>query len=165
MQLVSIPPLTPPLWKVEGPLIRLNEVFTATVRYSRDDVVSFAAFSGDRNALHQDRLASQRANFGELVASDQQTASYMMGVVASHFADGDDGVGRKAECLNFNFAFRRKIFAEQTVHIRWQVREVVRSSARGGWVGTLDGKASVGGRTCVIGRGTVAVQRSGQLSL
>ena len=129
------------------------------MRYSHDEIVAFARLSGDQHALHHDRVATQRASFGEIMASEQQTSSRMMGVVASYFASHEDGIAREVLSLNFNFAFRRPVFAEQDVQITWRVREVAPSASRGGCIGHLDGKASVGGRACVIGRGTVAVRR------
>lgn len=145
---------------IETPLIRVGEEFRIRVRYTREQIVQFARLTGDANPLHHDRQAAERASFGELIASGQQTASQMMGLVASHFSRGDDGVPREMLCLNFNFSFKLPVFAEQDIQIEWRVAEVERSTRRGGFIGHVDGMASVGGKTCVIGRGTVLVRRS-----
>ena len=145
---------------IETPLIRVGEEFRTRVRYTREQIVQFARLTGDANPLHHDRQAAERASFGELIASGQQTASQMMGLVASYFSRSDDGVPREMLCLNFNFAFKLPVFAEQDIHIEWHVTEVERSTRRGGFIGHVDGTASVGGRPCVIGRGTVLVRRS-----
>jgi len=144
----------------ETPLIRAGEEFRTRVRYTREQIVQFARLTGDTNPLHHDRQAAERASFGELIASGQQTASQMMGLVASYFSRREDGVPREMLCLNFNFAFKLPVFAEQDIHIEWHVTEVERSTRRGGFIGHVDGAASVGGRPCVIGRGTVLVRRS-----
>ena len=144
----------------DTPLIRPGETFHAQLRYTREQIVQFARLTGDANPLHHDRQAAERASFGEIIASGQQTASQMMGVVATHFSRRDDGVPREMLCLNFNFAFRAPVFAEQDIAIQWRVSEIERNSKRGGYIGHLDGTASVAGRPCVIGRGTVLVSRA-----
>lgn len=144
----------------DTPLIREGEQFHAHVRYTRGQIAQFAQLTGDTNPLHHDRQAAERASFGEIIASGQQTASQMMGLVASHFSRSDDGVPREMLCLNFNFAFKAPVFAEQDIRIAWRVTEVERSTKRGGFIGHVDGTASVGGRPCVVGRGTVLVRRA-----
>ncbi|MBX3635511.1 MAG: MaoC family dehydratase [Rubrivivax sp.] len=144
----------------DTPLIRPGEQVATRLRYSREDIVAFARLSGDANPLHHDLLAAQRANFGEIIASGQHTASRMMGLVATHFSRRDDGVPREMLCLNFNFAFKAPVFAEQDIAVVWRVAEVEASARRGGFIGHLDGEARVGGRACVVGRGTVLVKRA-----
>ena len=144
----------------DTPLIRPGEEVALRLRFSRDDIVAFARLSGDANPLHHDLLAAQRAHFGEIIASGQHTASRMMGLVATHFSRRDDGVPREMLCLNFNFSFKAPVFAEQDIAIAWRVAEVEASTRRGGFIGHLDGAARVGGRSCVVGRGTVLVRRA-----
>jgi len=144
----------------DTPLIRDAERFHAHFRYTREQIVEFARLTGDMNPLHHDRLAAERASFGEIIASGQQTASHMMGLVASHFSRRDDGVPREVLLLHFNFVFKAPVFAEQEIHVGWRVSEVERSAHRGGFVGHVDGTASVAGKPCVIGRGTVLVRRA-----
>ena len=142
------------------PLIRPGEEFRALVRYTREQITEFARLTGDTNPLHHDRQAAERASFGEIIASGQQTASQMMGVVASRFSQRDDGVPREMLCLNFNFAFKAPVFAEQDIHITWRVSKLEANQRLGGYIGHLDGQASVAGRACVVGRGTVLVKRA-----
>jgi acyl dehydratase len=145
---------------LDTPLIRADEEFHGLVRYTREQIIQFAQLSGDLNPLHHDRQAAERASFGEIIASGQQTASQMMGLVATHFSRRDDGVPREMLCLEFNFAFKWPVFAEQDIRLRWRVSEVERSTQRGGFIGHVEGTASVGARTCVTGRGTVLVRRA-----
>jgi acyl dehydratase len=146
---------------VESLLIREGEQMRACTRYTRAQIAEFARLTGDANPLHHDRQAAERANFGEVIASGQQTASRMMGLVATHFSRCDDGIAREMLCLNFNFAFKWPIFAEQEVEFAWRVGEVEHTPRRGGYIAHLDGSANVAGRACVIGRGTVLVRRAG----
>jgi acyl dehydratase len=145
----------------ETRLIRVGETVRTQLRYTREQIVQFARLTGDANPLHHDRQAAERASFGEIIASGQQTASYMMGLVATHFSREGDGVPREALLLNFNFSFKLPVFAEQDIHIEWRVCEVQPNRRSGGFVGQVDGTASVAGRACVIGRGTVLVTRRG----
>jgi acyl dehydratase len=145
---------------IDTPLIRLGESFHSELRFTREQIEQFARLSGDTNPLHFDRLAAERANFGEVIASGQQTASHMMGLVASHFSRRSDGIPREMLCLNFNFAFKAPVFAEQLISIHWRVSNIESSHRRGGFIGHVDGHASVAGKPCVIGRGTVLVTRA-----
>jgi len=144
----------------DTPLIREGEQFHVQVRFTREQITDFARLTGDANPLHHDRLAAERASFGEIIASGQQTTSQMMGLVASYFSRREDGVPREMLCLHFNFVFKLPVFAEQDVHIGWRVSEIERSTRRGGFIGHVDGTASVAGKPCVIGRGTVLVRRA-----
>jgi acyl dehydratase len=152
--------LTPLAAPLGAPLIQEGEAFGTRLRYTREQIVQFARLTGDANPLHHDRQAAERASFGEIIASGQQTASHLMGVVATHFSRRDDGVPREVLCLNFNFAFKAPVFAEQEIELRWRVGEVERSVSRGGYIGLLEGEARVGGRPCVVSRGTVLVRRA-----
>jgi acyl dehydratase len=144
---------------IDTPLIRVGEEFGRQLRYTRDQIADFARLTGDANPLHHDRQAAERASFGEIIASGQQTASQLMGLVASHFSRSDDGTHREVLCLNFNFAFKLPVFAEQDITLLWRVSEISRSTRREGFIGHVDGRASVAGRVCVVGRGTVLVKR------
>ena len=145
---------------LDTPLIRVGERVEARFRFTREQIVEFARLTGDVNPLHHDRQAAERASFGEIIASGQQTTSQMIGLIASHFSRRDDGVPREVLCLHFNFVFKAPVFAEQELVIGWRVSEIERSTRRGGFIGHVDGTASVAGKPCVIGRGTVLVRRS-----
>jgi acyl dehydratase len=142
------------------PLIKAGETFEAQLRYTREQIIQFARLTGDANPLHHDRQAAERASFGEIIASGQQTASQMMGVVATHFSRRNDGVPREMLCLHFDFTFRAPIFAEQDIAIAWRVTEVELSAKRGGYMGRLEGTANVAGRPCVVSHGSILVTRT-----
>ncbi len=139
-------------------LIVTGETCVRTMRYSHAQIADFARSTGDSNPLHHDIERARRAIHGEIIASGQQTAGQLMGLAASHFSRGDDGVAREVLCLNFNFAFRAPVFAEQELTLSWTVGKVEWSTRLGGWIGQLDGSAEMAGRACVIGRGTMLVK-------
>lgn len=146
---------------MSGPLICVGEEVRATMRLTRQQIADFATLTEDSNPLHHDRAAAQRANFGEVIASGQHTASRLMGLVASHFSKPIDGQARDTLCLNFNFAFKAPVFAEQDIALKWRVSAVEPNVRRGGLIGHLDGEARIGSRVCVIGRGTLLVSPAG----
>jgi acyl dehydratase len=141
-------------------LIVVGETCSRSVRHSREDIAEFARLTGDDNPLHFDQQRAQRARHGEVIASAQQTSGQMIGLAASHFSHGDDGSEHELLCLNFNFAFKAPVFAEQEVRLQWTVSQVDWNSRLHGWVGQIDGTARVAGRPCVIGRGTLLLKLS-----
>ena len=145
---------------LDTPLIRAGEEIRSRLRFSVEQIVEFARLTGDANPLHHDQLSAQRAHIGEIIASGQQTASHMKGLVASHFSRRDDGVPREMLCLDFDFAFKAPVFAEQAITLAWRVEQVEASTRLGGYIGRLDGTASVAGRACVVARGTILVRRA-----
>lgn len=144
---------------IETPLIRAGEEIRARIRYSREQITQFAQLTGDMNPLHHDRQAAERASFGEIIASGQQTAAQLMGLAATHFSRADDGIAREMLCLDCQFGFEAPIFAATDVQIAWRVAEVERCTRRGGFIGRLEGEACVGGRVCVSARAVVLVRR------
>ena len=98
------------------------------------------------------------ARFGEIIASGQQTAAALMGMLATHFSRNDDGVPREMLCLNMNFAFKAPVFAGQDLQLRWRITKIEPSTRLGGLIGHLDGVASVVcGKPAVVARGTILV--------
>ena len=139
--------------------IVMGESFGALVRYSREEIARFARDTGDANPVHHDEPAARRAHHGGLIASGQQTAARMMGLVATHFSRSDDGLAREMLCLNFNFSFKAPVFPDQVLTLSWQVQQINVNDKLGGWVGELTGEARRDdGLICVVGRATVLVK-------
>ena len=140
-------------------LIRVGETCERRVRFSREDIAEFARLTGDTNPLHHDLQAAQRARHGEIIASGQQTTAMMMGLVASHFSSPREGQPRELLCLNFNFAFKAPVFAEQELLLSWRIASIEWNATLGGWLAHADGRATVRhAHPCIIGRGTLLVK-------
>jgi acyl dehydratase len=140
-------------------LVAAGERCSRSLRFTREQIAEFARLSGDDNPLHLDEVVAQRAQFGEVVASGQQTAAVLMGLVSSHFSQPLGDVARQVICLNFNFAYKRPVFADQDLLLQWHVSSVEWSERLGGAIAHLDGSAGVrGSAPCVVARGTVLVQ-------
>jgi acyl dehydratase len=144
---------------VDAALIKAGESFSRSLRYSPAQIAEFARLSGDDNPLHHDADAARQANYSGVIASGQQTAAAMMGLVATQLSQPHGDVRREVLCLNFNFAFKSPIHAETEVDVRWLVSSVEYSARLGGWIGQLNGSAFSAGTDCVVARGTVLVKR------
>ena len=137
-------------------LIRVGEKLTRTLRFSREDIAAFARMSLDENPLHLDSQLAQRTRFGEIIASGQQSAAVLMGMLATHYSRADDGVVRQMLCLNMNFAFKRPVFADQEIKLEWAVSAVEWKSKLKGMLAHLDGRAAVPRTSpAVVARGTI----------
>ena len=142
-----------------NPLVFVGEKLSRAVRYSRDDIAAFARISGDENPLHTDTVTAQRARFGEIIASGQQTSAIMMGMLATYFSREDDGVRREMLCLNMNFAFKGPIFADQDIALLWRVASIEWKDKLQGLLVHLDGSAAVThSKPAVVARGTILVK-------
>ena len=139
--------------------IEVGDRCSRSVRYSREDIAAFALLSGNSNPLHHDDQAAQRARHGEIIASGEQTTAQMIGLASSHFSNPVDGPHRDVLCLNFNFAFKAPVFAEQALELSWRVTTVEPHARLGGLLVHLDGQAAVrGAPPAVVGRGTLLVK-------
>ena len=160
-------PMDSPLAETAAPptmLIHVGESCERLIRFTREDIATFARLTGDTNPLHHDVQAAQRARHGEIIASGQQLTAHMMGLVASHFSRGEEDRRRELLCLNFNFAFKAPVFAEQELVLRWRVASVEWNPTLGGWLAHVDGRATVRhAHPCVVGRGTLLLKSDGAM--
>ena len=141
------------------PLVALGESCQRSLRLSRDDITDFARLTGDSKPLHHDTQAAQRARHGETIASAQHTTALLIGLASSYFSRAGDGFVRDLLCLNFNFAFKSPVFAEQQLELTWRVVSVERHAGLGGQLVQVDGVVAVRHATlCVVGRGTLLVK-------
>jgi acyl dehydratase len=141
------------------PLVQPGDTCSRSVRFSREDIASFARLSGDSNPLHHDQQAAQRALHGEIIASAEHTTAMLIGLASSHFSRPDAHGAREVLCLNFNFAFKAPVFAEQAIELGWKVASVEPHPRLGGLLVHLDGKAAVRhAPPSVVGRGTLLIK-------
>ena len=141
-------------------LVAVGETVSRPVRLSRQDIIDFARLSGDANPLHLDEMVAARARFGEIIASGQHTGALLMGLLATHFSRDDGLIKREMLCLNVNLSFKRPVFAEQEITLRWRVSSLERNDKLGGLVVQLDGGAGVGAQPAVVARATILVKEA-----
>ena len=133
-----------------------------TLRFSHADIATFARMTFDENPLHLDSQLAQQARFGEIIASGQQSAAILMGMLASHCSRSDDGVARQMLCLNMNFAFKRPVFADQKVQFQWVAANVEWNQKLHGMLAHFNGRAAVAHASpAVVARGTVLMTLAG----
>ena len=143
----------------DEPAVRVGYRCSRSLRLTRADIAAFARLCGNSNPLHHDQLAAQRARHGEVIASAEQTIAQMIGLASSHFSQAEGPDPRELLCLNFNFAFKAPVFAEQTIELSWRVASVEAHAQLGGLLLQVDGKAAVRGTApAVVGRGTLLVR-------
>jgi acyl dehydratase len=136
----------------------IGDFCTRSVSFSLSSIAEFARLTGDRNPLHLDTEAATQALHGRIIASGQQTTSQMIGLVATHFSRRCERFSRELLCLNFNFAFKAPVFADEPVTLRWTVSDLTWQPRLQGWVVLTDGQAESSGRLCVVGRGSLLVK-------
>lgn len=163
--LPAMPPRTPPRHALPDaklprpPLVVAGETCSRTLRLSREDIAAFARLSGDSNPLHHDAIAAQRAHHGEIIASGQHSTALLIGLASSYFSRPGDGFGRELLCLNFNFAFKAPVFADQLLALSWQVASVEWHATLGGLLAQVDGRAAVrDSHPAVVSRATLLVK-------
>jgi acyl dehydratase len=140
-------------------LVATGEIVTQTVKVTRDAIIAFSQASLDTNPLHVDDEAASRAGFPTIIASGQHTAALLMGLLATHFSRGEDGVAREMLCLNMNFSFKAPVFAERDLTLYWRVTHIEWKSRLGGMLAQLDGSASQRDSSiAVVARGTILVK-------
>jgi acyl dehydratase len=140
------------------PPVVVAETCERVVTFSRASIAEFARLTGDANPLHFDPEVAARAHHGRIIASGQQTTSNLIGLAATHFARLCERFAREVLCLNFNFAFKAPVFADDPVNLSWEVSAVEWHPGLGGWLAHADGKAVSHARVCVVGRGTLLVK-------
>jgi acyl dehydratase len=138
--------------------VAVGETCARRVTFSRRQIADFARLTGDANPLHFDAQAAARSHHGRLIASGQQTTSQLIGLAATHFARRCERFARELLCLNFNFAFKAPLFADDAVDLAWTVRSVDWHPTLQGWLAQVDGSAHSRERLCVVARGTLLVK-------
>lgn len=150
-------------------LVPAGETITRQTRFTREDIASFSRASLDENPLHLDAGAARRAGFADIIASGQQTAAMMMGLLATHYSrDAADGTPRDMLCLNMNLAFKEPVLAGQQLTLHWAVASVEWKEKLQGVLVHLDGSVTVASPAepagappvALIARGTILVKQA-----
>lgn len=110
--------------------------FARTVRWSRDDITTYARLVGDSNPLHHDDAFAGASRFGGLIASGAQTVAFLMALCASQTAEGRPGVG-----LEFNFRLVGPARPDDDIVLSWEVTSSEQSERPRGTIVALAGEA------------------------
>lgn len=140
---------------------QVGQLITRTDRYSREAIEAFAAACNDHNPLHSDRARAEHSRFGAVIASGEHTSSMMTGLATSHFTRPRDGVATEVLVLHVNFAFRAPVFANEDVHLRWQVTEVSWNGRQQAHVIVLAGECSTErAKPALVARASLLVKQT-----
>jgi acyl dehydratase len=99
--------------------VRTDEKFSQTITLSRDRASAFARAAGDHNPLHHDAAFAAGTRYKRPLASGTQTTAHLLGLTATHFSGRGAMVG-----LDFSVRFCRPIYADETIHLEWEVVSV-----------------------------------------
>jgi acyl dehydratase len=139
--------------------VSVGETVSATVHFSLPDIAAFAAACHDRNPLHRDQGVASNSMFGAVIASCSHAPSMLMGLAASHFSRGDDGVRREMVGLNYNFSFKAPVYADEDIALSWRVATVDWHAKLQGYLAQIEGLAHTErSGDCLIARGTILVK-------
>jgi acyl dehydratase len=114
--------------------VRKDEKFSQTITLSPDAASAFARAAGDHNPLHHDADFAAGTRYKRPLASGTQTTAHLLGLTATHFSERGAMVG-----LDFSVRFCRPIYADETIHLEWQVVSVTKAPHLNGDVVELRG--------------------------
>jgi acyl dehydratase len=142
------------------PPVAVGERCARTMRFDRAAVAAFAHLTGDANPLHFDTAVAERSRHGRVIASGQHTTSLLIGLAATYFSRGADAQQETREVLslNFNFALKHPVFADEDAELAWVVSSTEWSGRLQGWLVQADGSVTAGERLCVVARATLLIK-------
>lgn len=142
------------------PPVAVGERCTRAMSLDRASIAAFAHLTGDANPLHFDAGAAERSRHGRVIASGQQTTSQLIGLAATYFSRGatPGDEPREVLCLNFNFALKSPVFADEDIELSWAVASAEWSGRLQGWLVQADGAVNADERLCVVARATMLIK-------
>lgn len=128
--------------------------FSRQVTLTPDTISEYARMVGDDNPIHHDAGYAAGTRFGGPLTSGAQISGLLMGLVSTHFSQGDlEMVG-----LEFSFRFKKPIVPPQTITVEWLVVRTRESSRLTGTIVELRGRiVTEAGETASGARGQVLV--------
>lgn len=134
-------------------MVEPGESFSSTVSLTPAMVSDFARRAGDLNPLHHDPRHAATTRYGRPIASGPHTTALLMALSATHFSQRGGVVG-----LEFNFRFKKAIFADETIRLEWRIVSVTPHLRMGGDIVEMKGRiVNEAGETALEGKGRVLV--------
>jgi acyl dehydratase len=116
--------------------LELGYTFERRVRWTRDELVRFAAGIGDTNPLHHDEAFAAATRFGGLIASGAQPVAIAIAMCGAQASLDTPGVG-----LEFNFKLLGAAKPDEEIRFRWEIVALESSERPHGTIVTLHGEA------------------------
>lgn len=134
-------------------VVTIGESFSSTLTLSADSVKSFATLVNDLNPLHHDEAYAGQSRFGGLIASGTQPTAHFMALLATHFSQYAQPLG-----LEFDIKLKKAVRAQDTLTMRWHVRDAWWKPSLNGDLTQLDGAVlNQHGETVLLGAATILV--------
>jgi acyl dehydratase len=134
-------------------VVTIGETFSTTLEMSAESVKSFATLVNDLNPLHHDEAYAAQSRFGGLIASGTQPTAHFMALLATHFSTYAQPLG-----LEFDIKLKKAVHANDSLTIRWRVRDAYWKPSLNGDLTHLDGTVvNQRGETVLIGSSTILV--------
>jgi acyl dehydratase len=132
--------------------IQPHDRFSAEYTLTPEWVSRQALSVGDDNPVHHDPAFAAATRYGRPIASGTHTTALLLALTASYFSKDVSMVG-----LEYWVAFRRPIFADETIRVEWLIIKVTPNAKLRGHVVDLrgrilgkDGKTSLGAKGRVL---------------
>jgi 3-hydroxybutyryl-CoA dehydratase len=142
-------------WILDAAAVRpfAHERFSEVVTLTPTSVADFASAAGDTNPVHRDPEFAAATRYARPIASGTHTTALLLGLTASYYSRHTSMVG-----LEFWVAFRRPIYADDTIRLEWLVVKVTPNERLGGDIVDLRGRIKRSdGQTAVGAKGRVLV--------
>src|SRR5262249_7699991 len=111
----------------QQPRMQIGMRFERSVRLSVRSISAFARRAGDMNPLHHDARYARRSRFGGIIASGTQTASLLVGLLATEATRFPRSLG-----LECSFRFLAPVRPDEKLTLEWRVTRVEFKSSLGG---------------------------------
>lgn len=132
--------------------VEIGEKFSKLHTFNEDQVRAFAFEAGDINPLHHDSAVAADSRYGRLIVSGTHTTALILGLTASHFSKSHSVVG-----ISFSVEFRKPVFADASVHIKWEVVATSKTRNNAHRVELRGGMYDENGALCVQATGAVRI--------
>ena len=133
--------------------VTMGERFSAEVTLTPAMVSAFALSVGDTNPVHHDLGFAASTRYKRPIASGTHTSALLLALTASHFAKSGAVVG-----LEFSYAFRRPVYADETILLEWLVVGITPNQKLNGDIVDLTGYIKgQDGQTALEAKGRVLV--------
>ena len=128
--------------------VKPHDRFSSEYSFTPKIVAEYALSVGDDNPIHHDSDFAAKTRYGRPIASGTHMTALILGLTASYFSKATSMVG-----LDYWVAFRRPIYADETVKLEWLVLRVTPPKKLRGNIVELrgrilgqDGKMSLGAK-------------------
>jgi len=116
---------------------KIGEKFSESLTLTPEETKAFSRAARDFNPLHHDEEIAANSRYKRLIASGTQTGAHLMALPATYFSRRYDVVG-----LDFSLRFHKPVYADETIHLEWEVVDVTPMSSNTADVVEMKGRVT-----------------------